>query len=434
VGFPFDCCTQFESDCSHASKQFNDLGAAAFTVPGIAAIRSSAIREQILNRVVAAGMLLPKTDFKDTFPLSICFSFRFRVEPAVCRSRLLYGPETIATGQWRKNFFVLDPWSLYARSIHYCTSCACMTVPETGMRPIFVLRFSARLKHFVSRRPLFDLLFFCERSLCAGCTEQMRMNKRELELWKRYRLGDDAAREQLILSYIKIVRFWVAQISKMTSWANPDDLLQEGIRGLMEAVDGFDPMAGYEFKTYARKFIRGAIFRNPELSRDLCRHQRERLRKVRTIHDSLMKKLGRAPTTDEIAEASGFTSKQIMNALDAVAISFANELPDPEEQVTPRMASAARQYETVLVQEAISRLSDREAHILTGHYWVGKSDVEIAKELVLTQAAVSKLRQRAIIKLRAILEPSVGYARDETWRCEKRTVGCEVRPFDGGRA
>ena len=234
------------------------------------------------------------------------------------------------------------------------------------------------------------------------------MQEGELELWKHSREGDREAREELILSHLPLVKFWAGHIARIAKWANRDDLVQDGIRGLMEAVDRFDPYAGSAFKAYARQFIRGAIFRNPELSRDLGRHQLDRHRNVKDAHDHLMRTLERAPTLDEIAGECGLTTKQVLNALDAMAIAFANELPEPEAPGASQAQSDARQYETVLINEALSRLTTKEALIVTGYYWAGESDAELAKDIGSTQAAVSRLRQRAIIKLRTLLDAVEG--------------------------
>jgi RNA polymerase sigma factor (sigma-70 family) len=229
------------------------------------------------------------------------------------------------------------------------------------------------------------------------------MDEGEFEIWKRCRRGDEKAREQLILSNLRLVDYWVKQISRSVGWVNREDLMQEGVRGLIEAVDRFDVNRGRSFEAYARESIRGAIFRNSEFSRDLPRCQGELNRKVRAVHDGLMQKLERPPTMDEIAKESGLTVKQVMNAIDAVAIAFAGEFPETDLPSKTPGDSVQRRDRSILIREAMSRLGKREALILTEYYWDDQSNVEIANKLGLKEDSVRKIRQRAIIKLRRLL-------------------------------
>lgn len=230
------------------------------------------------------------------------------------------------------------------------------------------------------------------------------MDEGEFEMWSRCRLGDEKAREELILSYLRLVDYWVKQISRNAGWANREDLMQEGVRGLIEAVDRFDVDKGRSFEAYARESIRGAIFRNSEFSRDLPRYQGDLNRKVRAVHDGLMQELERPPTIDEIAKESGLTVKQIMNAIDAMAIAFAGEFPDADSPTRIEGESVQRRDRAILIREAMSRLGEREALILTEYYWYDQSNLEIANRLGLKEDTVRKIRQRAIIKLRRLLE------------------------------
>jgi RNA polymerase sigma factor (sigma-70 family) len=227
------------------------------------------------------------------------------------------------------------------------------------------------------------------------------MTDDELELWQRLQRGDAEAREELLLLHLGLVMFWAAQIAPVVKWANRDDLIQEGIIGLVQAVDKFDLSQGREFRSYARNYIRGAMLRNPETSRNVRRHAGDRGRKARAAHDDLLRKWGRTPTLEEIAEQCGLTVKQVLEALDATAISFAGAMPDPE--ALSSAALPATQVEKVLVREALSHLSERDALILARSVWGGESDPEIASSLHMKPATVSKARKRAIIKLRALL-------------------------------
>lgn len=230
------------------------------------------------------------------------------------------------------------------------------------------------------------------------------MKEDELGLWKRYSQGEGQVREELILHNLFLVKIQVGKISRLVRWANREDLMQEGIKGLITALEEFDPDSGNEFAAYAWKFIRGAIFRNPEVVRDLTRRQYDNYRKVKNIHDSLVQELERKPTVEEIVEASGFSADQVMNAFDATSIAFAEGFPDndPESAVSERTVEL--QDERILIQEAVSRLRKKEQLLLCEHYWNDQSDREIAEKYGMKEDTVTKTRKRAIKKLRALLE------------------------------
>jgi RNA polymerase sigma factor (sigma-70 family) len=234
--------------------------------------------------------------------------------------------------------------------------------------------------------------------------EKRDMKDDELGLWKRYSQGDQPVREELILRYLYLVKIQVGKISRLAHWANREDLMQEGIKGLITALEGFDPDGGGEFAAYAWKFIRGAIFRNPELQRDLTRRQYDNYRKVINVHDTLMQELGRRPALEEIVEASGLSAGQVMNAFDATSIAFAEGLPDNDSESAISKGTAEIQYERILIKEALSRLGEKEVLILTEHYWGDQSDRAIAEKFGMKEDTVTKTRKRAIKKMRALLE------------------------------
>ena len=237
------------------------------------------------------------------------------------------------------------------------------------------------------------------------------MTEDEIGLWHRCRQGEAAAREKLILRYAPEVAYWVNQIRQRAPWANPEDLMQDGTIGLIRAVDKFEAERGWEFSTFARYHIWGKIFDSLELTRGLPRRQEEITHEVREVHDKLAKTLGRKPTTEEIGRELGLSISQVTNAMKATAIAFAAGLAETESDVRLGMRSEPTRNPTtgdqerrILIQDALSRLDEREAFILIRHGWYGESDSEIAKGLAMTPGAVSKARQRAMKKLRTLLE------------------------------
>lgn len=230
------------------------------------------------------------------------------------------------------------------------------------------------------------------------------MTEDELDSWRRYNRDDETALEELVLYYLPLVKVWVNQISRNAGWANRDDLMQEGVIGLIDAIRKFDPDREGEFRPYARKFVRGAVFRNPEFSRNLKRYQGDLYRKVRGVHDKLMQRMDRKPTLEEIARESGLTVKQVLNALDATNIAFAEDLFDAGAASTASRATVEGQDAAIMFEQALSKLNERAASILTRHYWEDRTDLEIGDEMGMTEGQVRKIRQRAIAKLRTLLE------------------------------
>lgn len=256
------------------------------------------------------------------------------------------------------------------------------------------------------------------------------MPENEFDLWERYGQKDETVRKDLILFYLPLVDEWAKRISKTASWANWKDLRQDGVMGLMKAIERFDPARGVAFKYFASRYIRGAIFDSADLTRDLTRQQEEIYRKIKSAEDELTKTLQRNPTIEEVAEKTEFTVEQIRNAIDAMGIAFAGAFPDSEEYSATNPFGAAQPETTVLVQDAISQLSEREAAIVIYYYLEDQSAQEIAERLGLTASNVTKIRQRAITKLRNLLDTRGKGQRDEEKRPGKRITQSQVHPFD----
>ena len=245
------------------------------------------------------------------------------------------------------------------------------------------------------------------------------MTEIELDLWERFSQRDETARKELTLFYLPLVDEWAKRISKAASWANWKDLRQDGVMGLMKAVDRFDPNRGVEFKYFARSYIRGSIYDGSELTRDLARQQEEICRKIKRAEVELAKMLQRNPTVEEIAEKIELTVEKIRNALDAMGIAFAETLPDSKDQSAITLIEAAQPETTIVVRDALSQLSEREALVLSYYYLDEQSPQEIAEKLELTVSNVTKIRQRAIIKLRKRLDIIGKGGRDEEKRSGK---------------
>src|SRR6266404_2786107 len=260
-----------------------------------------------------------------------------------------------------------------------------------------------------------------------------RMTEDELKRWDRYRQGDQAAREELILAYLYIVKVWAKRISRAANWANQEDLIADGIIGLIKALERFDLEMGVAFKYFAKDYVRGTIFDGSELTRGLARQQEETYRKIKHAESTLTRSLQRIPTIEEVAEETALSVEQILFAIDAMGVAFAGELPGIEEPAAVSGVQLPRQEQAAVVHDALSRLSEREQSIVACYYWEDKSHKEIAKSHGLSVSNVIKIRQRAVGKLRELLGHERTGTCDKHERRRRRVEESQAHSLDGER-
>jgi RNA polymerase sigma factor (sigma-70 family) len=263
-----------------------------------------------------------------------------------------------------------------------------------------------------------------------GPNENRPINDEEIELWKALSEGDQQARQALILKYLVLVRISTNRILKLMPWASREDLMQDGLIGLMKAIERFDPKRGVAFSAFAKHYIRGAILDSKETTRHVSRRQEESYRQVRRAEDKLTVLLKRVPTVEEIAQEAALTVKQVVNAIEARSVAFADsfelvvegsregferlqelfeagelsEVAGVEVEDIEWKATDPNYVKTLLIEEAMARLTERETSIVMDYYWQGLTNEEIAEKSGLTHSNVMKIRQRAISKLRSFLQ------------------------------
>ena len=243
------------------------------------------------------------------------------------------------------------------------------------------------------------------------------MTEDEINLWRRYRQGDQVAHEQLILSNLKLVKGVVNRACRVASWANRQDLMQDGVIGLMKALEQYDSDRCPEFEHYARIIIREAIFKSSELTRDLARRQAQNYRKIRQATNELLEMLNRKPTFEDIADRAGLTVEEVLNAIDAMSIAFAGGYPETADAPSAVKSDEIERHDrAILIHSALARLGGREAVILIYYYLQEQSHDEIAASLGLKESNVVKIRQRALGKLRKLLEVRKGGVDDDARR------------------
>ncbi|QNO16674.1 RNA polymerase sporulation sigma factor SigG [Alkalicella caledoniensis] len=224
------------------------------------------------------------------------------------------------------------------------------------------------------------------------------------ELFKKKLQGDMAARETIVNGNLRLVLSVLKQFKNRGE--NIDDLFQIGCIGLLKAVDNFNPNLGVRFSTYAVPMIMGEIRRylrdnnTIRVSRSVRRIAHKALQK----RENLAKELGREPTMKEIAAALELPEEEIVFALDANYEPMSLNEPvfsdnqDPifiEEQVRDNETDESW-LQKILLKQALDKLSSREKEILSKRFFSGKTQVEVAKEIGISQAQVSRLEKVAL--------------------------------------
>lgn len=223
-------------------------------------------------------------------------------------------------------------------------------------------------------------------------------------LFKQMLEGDPNAREILVQGNLRLVLSVLKQFKNRGE--NIDDLFQIGCIGLLKAVDNFNPELGVRFSTYAVPMIMGEIRRylrdnnTIRVSRSVRRIAHKALQK----REKLSKELGREPTMKELAASLEIPEEEIVFALDANYEPISLNEPvfsdnqDPvyiEEQVKDNDNDESW-LQKILLKEAMEKLSPREKEILAKRFFSGKTQVEVAKEIGISQAQVSRLEKVAL--------------------------------------
>ena len=188
-----------------------------------------------------------------------------------------------------------------------------------------------------------------------------------------------------------------------------DDLYQAGALALVNAADRFDPEKGFEFRTFATPTILGEIkkyFRDKEWSLSVPRRQKELVVKLRDAEDAILKAKGRPATVEELAEATGYTEEQVIQAMEsskaygAFSLESAADTDDEGSASEKFVGFTEKGYERIEMAETISRvlesLSDTNRYIFRQRFLENRPQAEIAKELGVSQMTISRAEKNII--------------------------------------
>jgi RNA polymerase sporulation-specific sigma factor len=234
-------------------------------------------------------------------------------------------------------------------------------------------------------------------------------NQKMRELLKKMATGDMAARKQMIQGNLRLVLSVIQRFNNRGE--DVDDLFQVGCIGLMKAIDNFDLSQNVRFSTYAVPMIIGEIRRylrdnNPiRVSRSL----RDIAYKALQVRDSLVNKHSKEPSVKEIADELGIPREEVVYALDAIQEPISLFEPiyhdggDPifvMDQISDSKIEDGSWLDEISIREGLSRLTSREKLILTMRFYHGRTQMEVADEIGISQAQVSRLEKAALKTLR----------------------------------
>ena len=247
--------------------------------------------------------------------------------------------------------------------------------------------------------------------ICGVNTAKLKVLKNEetLELLRRTKAGDMAAREELIAGNLRLVLSVIQRFHNRGE--NADDLFQVGCIGLIKAIDNFNVDLDVRFSTYGVPMIIGEIRRylRDNSAMRVSRSMRDTAYKVLQTKEAFLAQHQREPTVEEIAAAMGVKREEVVAALDAIVdpVSLYEPVYDHEgdticvmDQVKDAKNTDERWLEHIALREAIDRLSERERHILDLRFFQGKTQMEVSAEVGISQAQVSRLEKSALKQIR----------------------------------
>ena len=250
--------------------------------------------------------------------------------------------------------------------------------------------------------------------ICGVNTSKLPVLKAEEkeELFRRIKEGDEEARELYIKGNLRLVLSVIKRFSNSSE--NMDDLFQIGCIGLIKAIDNFDTTLNVKFSTYAVPMIIGEIRRylRDNNSIRVSRSLRDIAYRAIYAKETYMKTNLREPTIAEIASEIGINKEMIVYAMDAIQNPVS--LFDPVyteggdtlyvmDQISDKKNKEETWVENLSLREAINRLNKRERHIIDLRFYEGKTQMEVAQEIGISQAQVSRLEKNALKTMRNYL-------------------------------
>ena len=231
-----------------------------------------------------------------------------------------------------------------------------------------------------------------------------------LDLFKRYQNGDESAKEELINGNLKLV---LSILKKYNNRDNMDDLFQVGCIGLIKAIDNFDLAHEVKFSTYAVPMILGEIRRylRDNSSLRISRSIKDVAYKVLKIREELTNQNGKEPTASEIAKKLDIPEREVVEAIDSMKDTISMFEPIYNDggdtiYLSDQLEDKTDKYDNdtkIALNDAINRLKPKEQYIILERYITGKTQLELASEIGISQAQISRLEKNGIEKIKKMI-------------------------------
>ena len=233
-----------------------------------------------------------------------------------------------------------------------------------------------------------------------------------LELFKEYQNGDLSAKEKLVNGNLKLVLSILRKYNRRVD--NLDDLFQIGVVGLIKAVDNFDLKHEVKFSTYAVLMIEGEIKRyiRDNNSLRISRSIKDLAYRVLLFKEEYFQENGKEPSTEEIAKNLNVSNYDVVEAL--LSLKEPDSLYEPiyndggdtiylMDQIEDKKEN--KDIDSLIsMRKALNKIKERERNILISRFIVGKTQMEIANELMISQAQVSRLEKNAIKNVKRLIK------------------------------
>lgn len=243
--------------------------------------------------------------------------------------------------------------------------------------------------------------------ICGVNTANLKVlrNEEMIELFKKYKEGDVFAKDDLVSGNLKLVLSILRRYNNRCD--NMDDLFQVGCIGLIKAIDNFDLAFDVKFSTYAVPMILGEVKRylRDNSSIRVARSVKDIAYHAFQAKEELTNELNKEPTIKQIAEKLGLTEFEVSNAFDSMKDTLSISEPiysdggDTiylQDQIEDKNDKMKNIDERMALKEAIRCLKDKEKYVIVERYITGKTQMELASEIGISQAQISRIEKSAL--------------------------------------
>ncbi len=240
-----------------------------------------------------------------------------------------------------------------------------------------------------------------------------------IEQWKPYLENrNEQTRNDIVLQYVDLVKKIVMRFrGNSNNYAQIDDMINQGIIALIDAVEKFDPYKGIKFETFATLKVRGAVIDMMRKNDWVPRNQRSLSKELDEVYASLYSELGREPSKEELAEAMNLTEANLDKILEqrqnSMILSYEEVINEKMQAATPLYtdSQAEETPESSLMKKelvkdlaaAIEQLNEKERMVVSLYYYENLKLKEIAQVLNITESRVSQIHSAAILKMKHML-------------------------------